>query len=68
MHLCQMNMKIDAQKERKTSRGTLTALDLQRAVLLIKWVSAQVHHAGGSGRNPAHTERVTVSHYKQLYL
>lgn len=30
----------------------LTALDLQGAVLLIQWVSAQVHHTGSCRGDP----------------
>ncbi len=38
----------------------LTALDLQRAVLLVQRVSPQVHHAGRGGGDPAEQRQRTV--------
>lgn len=43
---------IDANTNTYTSSVPLTALNLQGAVLLIQWVSAQVHHAGSCRRDP----------------
>lgn len=37
---------------RGCARGVRTALDLQRAVLLVQRVPPQVHHAGGRGGDP----------------
>lgn len=34
------------------ARGIRTALDLQRAVLLVQGVPPQVHHASGRGGDP----------------
>lgn len=34
------------------SRGIRTALDLQRAVLLVQGVPPQVHHASSRGSDP----------------
>lgn len=50
----------EREGQREGGRETLTALDLQRAVLLIQWVSAQVHHAGCRGGDPGITEYIHV--------
>lgn len=39
-------------ESRRTKGAALTALDLQRAVLLVQRVSPQVHHTGSGGGDP----------------
>lgn len=48
----------------------LTTLYLQRAVLLIQWISSQVHHASGSGGDPKetwHNDVFTVLHCGRIW-
>lgn len=44
----------------KKNEGPLTALDLQRAVLLVQWVPSKVHHASSGGSDPGTTHKAAT--------
>lgn len=41
----------------KQNEGSLTALDLQRAVLLVQRIPSKVHHASSGGGDPGTTQK-----------
>ncbi len=58
--LCVGAMTVHVHTNTYTNSVLLTALNFQGAVLLIQWISAQVHHAG-SCRGDSKREKI-LSH------